>query len=114
MKHGDSYKHFKGGSYTFLGISIPLKDPFISFKKEQLLVTGKAILEKTQQEIPLYDYYGLQQVNGAGLIFTDSDIPYVIYQSDENEVIWARPVDEFFDYKKLENGEFVKRFTLQQ
>lgn len=112
VKNGDEYKHFKGGDYTFLGISIPLLDPYIQFKKEDLSVSGKAILEETQEEIILYDYFGLHNA-GSGLIFTDLEIPYVIYQSDETGVIWARPVDGYFGYKKKENNVLVKRFTLK-
>lgn len=113
MKCGDIYKHFKGGEYTFLGISIPLQDNAIGFNKGNLLESGKAKLESTLNDIPLYDYFGLQSSGGAGLIFTDSDIPYVIYQSHKDELIWARPVDDFFGYKEKANDELVKRFSLQ-
>lgn len=114
MKYGDTYKHFNGGEYTFLGISIPLQDHSVEFKKDNLLESGNAKLEATLQDIPLYDYFGLQRAGGAGLIFTDSDIPYVIYQSHKDEIIWARPVADFFGYKEKENSELVKRFVLQQ
>ncbi|MGN5650859.1 DUF1653 domain-containing protein [Bacillus sp. Brlt_9] len=117
MKYFDMYKHHKGDEYIYFGISIPLQDKEIKFSVHgtALNEVGVAKHEETLEPVVLYDYFGLQQSGGAGLIFTDSKIPLVIYQNvkDEGEEnIWARPVDKFFGPTILQNGKIGPRFTL--
>jgi hypothetical protein len=50
-----------------------------------------------------------------GVTFIDSDVPHVIYQSEEDYntyAVWAREVDDFFGYKQ-DNGKYIKRFALK-
>lgn len=119
MKYFDMYKHHKGGEYLYYGISIPLQDKEINFTLHGsgLSEVGVAKHEETLETVVLYDYFGLQRSGGAGLIFTDTKIPLVIYQSTEDEGeenIWARPVDKFFGPTVLQNGKIGPRFTLMK
>lgn len=115
MKKGQEYKHFKGGQYIFLGITIPLKATECSFEKSHLKRVGRAMHSESQESITLFDYFGLPESGGAGLIFSDTDVPYVLYQNIkdvEGEKLWLRQVEDFFGYKEFGSGEMVRRFSL--
>lgn len=116
VKKADKYKHFKGAIYEYVGLSIPLLAEGCQIKADDLIVIGEAKEESTLSMIKLYDF--AREEKGSGLLFTESDIPYVIYRHvGEKEAgsyngLWARRVDDFHGYKE-DNGTFVKRFVLQ-
>lgn len=109
MKYGDEYMHYKGNRYRFLGIALPLKGATMS--KETVdnmsFVTHGRYHEDTH-DIKIYS------IDSA--FFVDSDIPYVVYQSEHDyctEHFWLREVDDYFGYVQI-NNKFLKRFTLIQ
>lgn len=105
MKRGDSYKHYKGGKYTFLSIAIPLQDDFIT--KTHLVKFFEARYHENTHDVALY-------TSSDGALFIDSDVPHVIYESKKDKKVWAREVDDFFGYKSIEAGNLIKRFILEK
>lgn len=110
MKTGDMYLHFKNHYYRFIAISNPLLSP-CKIPESELFVAYQATMEHNLEVI---DVYGYRLPNGevSGLLFTKTKEPFVIYQSKDEGKIWARLTDDFFGYKKMEDGTWVKRFTL--
>lgn len=95
MKHGDFYRHYKGGEYFFDCIALPTK--------------GEANLSKRDIDRMTHTYEARHHGNGktillfesGGATFIDSDIPHVIYQKREDhdsdsDFFYAREVDDFF------------------
>lgn len=97
--------HFKGGKYIFKCIALPLTESHI-IEVDKSTSYAEATLESTMEKVRLFDL--------MGFTFTDHCQPVVIYQNVRyfhQLDYWARPVDDFFGHKELENGELVKRFT---
>lgn len=109
MKHGDKYIHFNGGEYLFESIALPLKDDRIpEHIKREMVHIGTVRYHENTHDVDLY------MVNGV--LYIESELPHVIYEAQYNTVAkrWAREMDDFFGYKIKENGEAIKRFTLQK
>lgn len=106
MKYGDKYTHFKGGEYIFEGIALPLRTGNLSVTTvKNMIYQGKVRYHENTHDIELYSL--------DGVLFIDSDIPHVIYQSIKSYGIsWAREVNDFFGHKE-ENGRFIRRFVLK-
>lgn len=102
MKKNDQYRHFKGTLYVYQFISLP-KEEQTKETKEKMRFVGKVRFHENTHDLDLYEY--------EGIYFIDSDIPHVIYKNTEVQPLWARPVDDFFGYKRVETGEWTKRFT---
>ena len=115
MRIHDEYKHYKKGDiYEYWGIAVPLLAEDSAFEVSQLTKVATAKFEHNQEPVAVYDYYGLPRSGGAGLLFIETEDPYVIYQkegSEDDENLWARRVDDFYAYVN-DNGEWKKRFTL--
>lgn len=113
MKHGNFYKHFrKGTEYCFCTIALPLKE--FSGRESQLEAIGVSHDAHTPDGEPVRE---IQLYNLFGITLIDRETPHVIYQSEHDyntEKVWAREVDDFFGYKKMEDGSLVKRFVLQK
>ena len=98
MKSGDFYRHSKGGGYYFKNIALPLEN------RKKVKLIGIARYHENDRDIKLYQ-------SEEKVLFIESDLPHVIYQSEsdgETDKYWAREVDDFFGYK---DGK-IKRFTL--
>lgn len=106
IKKDDLYKHFKGDLYKFECIAIPKLDPSIS---EKLLQRMKYIESVRFHE----NTYDIKVFEFMGIYFIEAAIPHVIYYNNENDLKWARPVDDFFGYKEKEE-KWIKRFTKQE
>lgn len=114
MRINDEYKHYKGDTYEYWGIAIPLLAEDCAFEVSQLTKVATATFEHNEELVAVYDYYGLPRSGGAGMLFIESEDPYVIYQkegSEGDENLWARRVDYFYGYVN-DKGEWKKRFTL--
>lgn len=112
MNKGDLYKHYKGGLYEFIGISIPLKDQMININVTNLKETEIAKFEDNLEDTYLYEITGISnQPTNSGLIATDTEIPYVVYKSKDTKVTWLRRVDDFFGFTKNQYNVLAKRFT---
>lgn len=107
MKNGDMYRHFNGGKYAFICIALPLKDKLIEklFHNIEVIKTLNVRYHENTHDLKVY-------ITGNGASFIDSDVPHVLYQNMQ-EQDWAREVDDFFGYKTKEDGQLVKRFTLE-
>src|SRR4051812_16520027 len=104
MKNGDFYNHYKGGEYFFDCIALPLVNHAYEIKPHFI---QKVRYHEDTQDMNLYV--------ANGVTYIESDIPYVIYQSEKDydtDKVWAREVDDFFGYKQLSDNNYVKRFTL--
>lgn len=107
MKKSDKYMHFKNNSYEFIGIAIPKVDISLHHTLQtDMEITEYVRFHDNSYEIALYGY--------KGVMFIESTIPHVIYEDEKTHTRWARPVDDFFGYKELEDGQLVKRFTKQE
>jgi hypothetical protein len=98
MKYGDFYEHSKGGGYFFKCIALPIEN------RDKLELVGVARYHENDRDINLY-----QSENKV--LFLDSELPHVIYQSESDyktDKYWVREVDDFFGYKE----DKIKRFTL--
>ena len=113
MKQGEFYHHFrKGTEYCFRSIALPLNE--FRGNKDDLVKVNPAQDAHTPsgepvREIQLYDY--------QGVTFIERDMPHVIYQSEEDydtDDVWAREVEDFYGYKKMDDGTMVKRFVRQE
>lgn len=106
MKHGDIYKHFKGGEYWFDCIALPLRDRKLSQRFLMLMPNvGTARYHENTHDLDLYIY--------DGITFIDSDLPHVIYQAEKDyntTKVWAREVNDFFGYKEDQYGYLRQKF----
>ena len=103
MKNGDFYHHHKNVEYFFDCIALPLDKR----NTHKLELNGKARYHEDTHDLDLY--YDRQ----TGVTFIESDVPHVIYQSEDNyntDFVYAREVDDFFEYTE-KNGTLIKRFT---
>lgn len=113
MKQGDLYNHFREGTeYHFCSMAVPITD--FKGRESELEEAGVAFDADTPKgeeprEIKLYNLHGITII--------DKDTPHVIYQSEkdyETKKVWGRKADDFFGYKKQDNGTLVKRFVRQE
>jgi hypothetical protein len=103
MKNGDFYKHFKGGEYFFSCIALPLE--------------GRTNVEEAGVARYHDNTYDINMYISDGVTFVDSDVPLVIYQSEQHynsDFVFAREVDIFFGYKDKGSNVMVKSFTLME
>lgn len=115
MKSGDFYRHWKDKEYYFCGIALPIGETMYereedgsprSLESNQVALDAHTPKEQEPKEIKLY--------NVKGITLIDSEYPHVIYQAEEDyetDKVWARRVDDFFDYVE-DHGELEKRFEL--
>lgn len=104
MKKGDLYQHYKDVEYCFEGIALPLTG--------KGLLTGLINVKRARYHEDTHD---VDIFVIDGVMFIDSHVPHVIYQSEKDynkDLFYAREVDDFFGCKE-ENGTHVKRFTLK-
>ena len=114
LKHNDRYKHWKGDFYyRTLGISNPLFGGNCFISDDMLKEIGVCIEESTLEPITLYDLVSLPDSPRLGLYFTKTEIPYVLYQHEGEEKIWARNPNDFFGHTQAPSQDWVKRFTLK-
>lgn len=104
MRENDLYIHFNGGEYQFISIAVPLEHH--TELNHTPTPDFKAIDEATLKEVTVY--------SRDGVYFSESNVFMVLYQRKTDNTRWLRPVDDFFGYKKHEDGSFEKRFTLQE
>lgn len=105
MKTGNEYLHYKDNTYTFSGIALPLQEMNISVEVAKKVESkGVARHHENTHDLELFAI--------DGILLIDSDLPYVIYQSEEQrgtDECWAREVDDFFGYVEKDD-KFVPRF----
>lgn len=101
MKENQDCRHYKGGMYWFLGVTLP---------KTTMLMRN---VTSTQQVFHTEDEKWITLYNtSSGVCFTDYDEYFVLYQSHEDEDakhLYARPVKMFFEHVEVD-GKFVPRF----
>lgn len=105
MKQHDVYKHFNGTLYKYVGVAIGKRSQFdyVCNQREMKLI-GTARHHDTLRDLNIYEYNNIR--------FIDSLDAHVIYYNAEQNITWARPVDDFFGYKVQKDGQSVKRFML--
>ncbi|MCY7865985.1 hypothetical protein P8918_12830 [Bacillus spizizenii] len=108
MRYGDEYRHYKGSLYQFLGVAQPLK-------AGNLTTSTIKRMEKIHSARYHEDTHDVDLYLLDGAYFINSDVPFVIYQSEKDyntDNAWAREVDDFFTYTEDDHGNLLKRFTL--
>lgn len=113
MRNGDLYIKWNGEEYRFLGISTPLSG--IEEKPAKLYERGSAIIEDTNNQVFIYDLdeNPLITCEDNKFFYTDSAIPYVLYQNIYNEKLGACDIEGFNGF--VDRGKCVnkKRFSWQ-
>jgi len=104
MKKGDVYKHYKGGTYTYLGLVVPKAENH-----------GGAAL--TSHQLPATYTETGARVDVVRAVFTrayiaDIQEPCVLYKDTKDGRLFIRPVDLFFDYVLEDGYPTDKRFKL--
>ena len=110
MKKGDFYNHYREGKeYYFDCIALPV-EPWMKIKPSSVNPHGVARYHEDTHDIELY-------VSGEGVTFIDSDVPHVIYQSEDDyntEKVYAREVDDFFGWVNATCFSCQPRFMLRE
>lgn len=106
MKPNDTYLHYKGGKYIYKYIALPLRE---SHRDKAKIYQG-SVTHHEGGRLQLYSHHGT--------VYIDADVPHVLYATSKQDtteaVIYAREVDDFFCHLQLEDGSYVKRFTLER
>jgi hypothetical protein len=102
LRFGDYYKHFKGGEYLFQYITYPI-DMSHTIGELNYVLTAKHA-DNPEEEVKIFEK--------DGVFFSDRYHYMVLYKRISDNSLWVRRVDDFFGYKKHEDGSLEKRFVL--
>lgn len=110
MIEGFEYKHYKGGTYEFVGIAMSYNAQSLSLM-EYPVPYQVCDAHSVINEIDMVDIW-----ERAGIMMIDSTLPHVIYRSyvdtergRQYGQTWARPVNSFFESIAVLDGIEVKK-----
>lgn len=104
MKKGNVYRNYKGGIYTYLGLTVPQAE---NHDKGSLIVH-----ELTARHTETGQLVHITRALFTRAYIADLDHPTVLYKDTKDGQLWVRPVDMFFGWVLEDGYPSIQRFKL--
>lgn len=118
LKSGQLWSHYKHPDklYKIIGVNVANREPVIEliyFAKKEDTLEDLAVYFTSKGNLKLYYVQLTIEGNFKKLLKVIKE-PYVIYQSKLDEVVWARPYDNFMEVISKNKDVYFYRFTRVQ
>ena len=118
LKPGQLWTHYKHPDklYEIIGVNVATREPvteLIYFAKKEDTLEDLAVYFTSKGNLKLYYVQLTIEGNFKKLLKVIKE-PYVIYQSKSDEVVWARPYDNFMEVISENKDVYFYRFTKVQ